>query len=169
MPQKNFFNSSFISKGLSNITEPQERKHTYLTSLWNFNFPQQYPLRNSYCFFFSLPSQRQIRTPPQASSGSTEELFIIQNLGLDIDVIGCFIRTCIRKISILKNQPTWCLSKLVSLLCHDMIYFQISLLIVHKVLHVKHKGLLITSSTCQVSEIHELHVHWHYITSANRT
>lgn len=98
----------------------------------NFSFPLQNPLRNSCCIFlFALPNANQ-DTNPGKLQFLYRKFFIIQNSGFNVDFPDYLIPTLLRKIPVLKNLPTWCLSKLVLLLCQDMIYFQISLLRVYR-------------------------------------
>jgi len=98
----------------------------------NFSFPLQNPLRNS-CYFllFAFPNANQ-ETNSDKFQFLHRKVFIIPNSGLNIDFPDCLIPTLLRKIPVLRNLPTWCLSKLVLLLCQDVIYFQISLLRVYR-------------------------------------
>lgn len=139
---KDFFNSSLINKVLSNVTEPRERKGTYLAHfLYETSASHGRILWGIVTIFYSpcLPKDKSGHDFRQALV-LQRKFFIIQNLGLGTDIRDRLIPSLLRKISVLKNLPTWSLSKLVLLLCHDMIYFQISLLLVHKLLHAEHNG-----------------------------
>lgn len=99
----------------------------------NFSFPLQNPqIQETVSIFSSLCLPRC--KPGHTNSGKLQFLprkcFIVQNSSLNIDFPDCFIPTLLRKIPVLKNLLTYCLSKLR--LCQDMIYFQSSLLRVYR-------------------------------------
>lgn len=94
--------------------------------IWNLNFPPQNPLRNSFYIFCPLPSQMLIRKPPQASSSFYRNVFYYLKFRSEY-WLSRLPHSNHPKEDFYSKKPAPCLFKLIFLLHHDTIYFQISL------------------------------------------